>query len=206
MVHAHSVESITASVLPAAIRSSTASSPTTTTLKLMADKGVYFDPQVGLVLQNYLDNRAKYDGIGNYNEEGFAAMERALPMTRPMFKQAMKTPDLKMVFGTDAVAGAHGRNAEELVGRVRDGGQTPMDAIISATSLSAKSLRLGKTIGTIAPGLQGRPHRGGRRPDDRHHGALARGVRDERRPGVQARRAGDDTWDVALIHPRSPSA
>jgi len=56
------------------------------------------------------------------------------------------------VLGTDAVAGAHGHNANELVERVRQGNQKPMDAIISATSMSARSLRLDKTIGTIAPG------------------------------------------------------
>jgi hypothetical protein len=33
-----------------------------------------------------------------------------------------------MVFGTDGGAGAHGRNFEELVYRVRDGGQPPMAA------------------------------------------------------------------------------
>jgi imidazolonepropionase-like amidohydrolase len=65
----------------------------------------------------------------------------------------VNTPGLKMVMGTDAVAGAHGHNADELVARVKDGGQKPMDAIISATSLAAKSLRLEKTIGTLAPGL-----------------------------------------------------
>ena len=53
--------------------------------------------------------------------------------------------------GSDAVAGAHGRNAEELVERVRQGGQRPMDAIVSATSLAAESLNLDKTIGKIAP-------------------------------------------------------
>jgi imidazolonepropionase-like amidohydrolase len=57
-----------------------------------------------------------------------------------------------MVMGTDAVAGAHGHNADELVERVRQGGQKPMDAIISATSMAAKSLRLDKTIGTLAAG------------------------------------------------------
>jgi Imidazolonepropionase and related amidohydrolases len=58
------------------------------------------------------------------------------------------------VLGTDAVAGAHGHNADELVERVRQGNQKPMDAIISATSLSAQSLHLGETIGTIAPGKE----------------------------------------------------
>jgi imidazolonepropionase-like amidohydrolase len=59
-----------------------------------------------------------------------------------------------MVFGTDATAGAHGRNAEELIYRVKDGGQKPMDAIVAATSTSAESLRLGDRIGAIAPGME----------------------------------------------------
>jgi imidazolonepropionase-like amidohydrolase len=59
-----------------------------------------------------------------------------------------------MVFGTDATAGAHGRNAEELIYRVKDGGQKPMDAIVAATSNSAESLRLGDRIGAIAPGME----------------------------------------------------
>ena len=57
------------------------------------------------------------------------------------------------MFGTDATAGAHGRNAEELVVRVDEGGQNPMDAIVSATSLAARSLGLGEEIGTVAPGF-----------------------------------------------------
>jgi imidazolonepropionase-like amidohydrolase len=40
------------------------------------------------------------------------------------------------------------------VERVRQGGQKPMDAIISATSLSARSLNLDKTVGTLAPGFE----------------------------------------------------
>ena len=58
------------------------------------------------------------------------------------------------MLGTDAVAGAHGHNADELVERVRQGNQKPMDAIISATSRSAQSLHLGDTIGTIAAGKE----------------------------------------------------
>jgi imidazolonepropionase-like amidohydrolase len=61
---------------------------------------------------------------------------------------------VKIVFGTDAVPGAHGRNAEELVFRVKDGGQPPMEAIVSATSLAAESIWMDKKIGTIAPGME----------------------------------------------------
>jgi imidazolonepropionase-like amidohydrolase len=52
------------------------------------------------------------------------------------------------------VAGAHGHNADEIVERVRQGGQKPMDAIISATSMAARSLRLEQTIGTLAAGYE----------------------------------------------------
>lgn len=154
MVHAHSIESIRASVLAGCNQIEHGVFADDATLKLMADHGVYFDPQICLVFQNYLDNRAKYEGIGNYNEAGFAAMEKAIPIATEMFKRALTTPGLKVIFGTDAVAGAHGRNVEELVCRVQKGGQSPLDAITSATSLGAEALRMGDQIGSIAPGYQ----------------------------------------------------
>ena len=154
MVHAHSAESIKASVLAGCNQVEHGVFATDETLELMAEHGVYFDPQVCLVFQNYLDNRAKYDGIGNYNEAGFAAMEKAIPIATEMFKRAIKTPGLKVIFGTDAVAGAHGRNVEELVCRVQKAGQSSVDAITSATSLAAESMHLGDQIGSILPGYQ----------------------------------------------------
>jgi imidazolonepropionase-like amidohydrolase len=115
---------------------------------------VYFDPNIGVVLQNYLTNKAKFLGIGNYNEEGFAYMEKGLALNAAMIKKAVTTPNLKLVLGTDAVAGAHGHNADEIVERVRQGNQRPMDAIVSATSMAARSLSLEKTIGTLAAGYE----------------------------------------------------
>jgi imidazolonepropionase-like amidohydrolase len=154
MVHAHSPESIKASVNAGCQQIEHGVFADDEVLKLMADKGVYFDPNVGVVLQNYLRNKAKYLGVGNYNEEGFAFMEKGLALNVTMIKKAVATPNLMLVLGTDAVAGAHGRNADEIVERVRQGGQKPMDAIVSATSLAAKSLGLGTSIGTVAPGYE----------------------------------------------------
>ena len=154
MVHAHSPESIKASVNAGCQQIEHGVFATDEVLKLMADKGVYFDPNVGVVLQNYLANKSHYLGIGNYNEEGFAFMEKGLALNAAMIKKAVATPKLMMVIGTDAVAGAHGHNADEIVARVRQGGQKPMDAIVSATSLAARSMRLEKTIGTLAPGYE----------------------------------------------------
>jgi imidazolonepropionase-like amidohydrolase len=70
-----------------------------------------------------------------------------------MFKLALASK-VKMPMGTDAVAGAHGQNAREIVTRVKDGGQAPMDGIVGATSLAAESLGLAGQIGALAPGLQ----------------------------------------------------
>jgi imidazolonepropionase-like amidohydrolase len=153
LVHAHSPESIRAAVNAGCTTIEHGNFATDDVLKLMAEKGVYFDPNVGLVLQNYIEHKSQYLGIGNYTEEGFAAMEKAIPVVIDMFKRALKTPNLKIVYGTDAVAGAHGRNIEEAVVRVKDGGQKPMDAIVSLTSRSAESMRMQDRIGAIAAGL-----------------------------------------------------
>jgi len=123
-------------------------------LKLMAEKGTYFDPQAGLVIENYLQNKDKYLGTPGYTEAGFAAMEQILPVEHNLVRQAVNTPGLKVVFGTDAVAGTHGRNAEEFIDRVRDSGQDPTQAMVSANSLAAEAMRLSDQIGSIAPGLQ----------------------------------------------------
>jgi imidazolonepropionase-like amidohydrolase len=123
-------------------------------LKLMARKGVYLDPQAGLVIENYLLNKDKYIGTPGYTAEGFAAMEKVLPMNRDLIRSADKTPGLKMVFGTDAVAGAHGRNAEEFIDRVRDCELDPMTVLVSANSLGAEALGMADQIGSIARGLQ----------------------------------------------------
>jgi imidazolonepropionase-like amidohydrolase len=125
-------------------------------LKLMAEKGAYFDPQAGLLLETYLLNKDKYVGTPYYpkTEEGFAVFEKILPMNHELMQHAVKTPGLKIVFGTDAVAGAHGRNAEEFIDRVRDGGVDPMAAMVSANSLGAEALGMADQIGRIAPGFE----------------------------------------------------
>lgn len=123
------------------------------TLRVLASRGTYFDPHTGLVIQNYLNNKPKFFGIGNYTQQEFDAMEQTLPTILATFKRALNIPGLKIVYGTDAVAGAHGHNIEEMVYRVQQGGQEPKAAIISATSLAAESLNMADKIGSIAPGM-----------------------------------------------------
>lgn len=152
LVHAHSAESMLRSARAKCTQVEHGGLADAAALKALADAGIYFDPNIGLVTQNYLENKPRYLGIGNYTEEGFASMEKALALRGPMFAQALKTPGLKIVMGTDAVAGAHGQNAREPVERVKFG-QSPMDAIKGMTSLAAESMRLDRELGAIAPGL-----------------------------------------------------
>jgi imidazolonepropionase-like amidohydrolase len=154
MVHAHAAGAIKAAVRAGCGQIEHGVFVDDEALKLMAERGVYFDPNVGLVIQNYLRNKSRFLGIGNYTEEGFAYMEKAVALNNAMIKKAVATPGLKLVLGTDAVAGAHGQNADELIARVREGGQKPTDAITSATSLAAKSLNLENSIGTLAAGFE----------------------------------------------------
>ena len=122
------------------------------TIALLADQGTYLDPHLGLLYDNYEQYRDRFLGIGNYTEEGFALMADARRRGLITFTRTIQNPDVQIVFGTDAVAGAHGRNFEEFIVRVEEGGQDPMDAIISATSRAARALGLSDTLGQITQG------------------------------------------------------
>jgi imidazolonepropionase-like amidohydrolase len=152
VVHAHASGGAKAAVLAGCTSVEHGSLLDNETLDLMARHGTFLDPNVSTT-HNYLEHKKEYLGIGNYTEEGFAEMEKALPIRLETFHRAL-TRHLKIVFGTDATAGAHGRNAEEFIYRVKDGGQPPMEALVSANSLAAEALRIGDTVGSIAPGMQ----------------------------------------------------
>ncbi len=152
VVHAHASSGARAAILAGCTSIEHGTFLDDDTLKLMVEHGTYFDPNF-LVLHNYLENKPKFLGIGNYNEEGFAAMEKALPLVADVIQRALKY-HVKIVLGTDGVAGAHGRNAEEFIYRVKDGHVPAMEAIIEGTGRAAEALRLQDKIGSIGPGLQ----------------------------------------------------
>jgi imidazolonepropionase-like amidohydrolase len=153
-VHAHGPESVRRAVMAGCTSIEHGALIGQPELDLMAEHGTYFDPNIDLVFRNYFENKSHYLGIGSYTEEGFAQMKLAVPKALHVFQLGLATPRLKMVFGTDAVAGSHGRNFQELEYRVNTGGQKAIDAITSATSLAAESLGLGDRVGTIAAGYE----------------------------------------------------
>lgn len=122
-------------------------------IDMMAKSGIFFDPNNGILFHNYFENKERFLGIGNWNEEGYAHMEKARPEGWRWFRKA-REKKVRIVFGTDAVPGTHGRNAEEFVFRVQDGGQPPMEALVSAASVAAEAVGLQDKIGAIAPGME----------------------------------------------------
>jgi len=153
IVHAHGPESARRAALAGCSQIEHGALLDRETLELLAERGLYYDPHVHLVFQNYFDNRERFIGVGNYTEEGFRQMEAAVPTALAAFREALSVPGLEVMFGTDAVAGAHGDNWRELAYRVREGGQDPMQALVSATSLAARSLGLEDEIGAVGEGM-----------------------------------------------------
>src|SRR5262245_8780619 len=126
-------------------------------LKLMAEKGTYLDPQGGALFESYILNKSRYAGRPYFakTEEGMVeAYKPGVLLSQEFLRRAAKVKGLKIVFGSDALAGLHGRNAEEFINRVRDCGVDPMAALVSANSLAAEAMGMANQIGSIAPGLQ----------------------------------------------------
>jgi imidazolonepropionase-like amidohydrolase len=118
------------------------------TLETMAQRGIYFDPNF-LVSHNYIEN---LDAYGRGAEE--KATREKLLLTLGDIVPRARRHHVKIVLGTDAVAGSHGRNAEEFIYRVREGHERPADVIMSGTSVAAESLGMADRIGSIAPGME----------------------------------------------------
>jgi imidazolonepropionase-like amidohydrolase len=92
----------------------------------------------------------KFSGSGDYDPAGFARMQAAIGINGRLFNEARRA-GVKLVMGTDAVAGGFGHQADEIIARVNLG-QPAIDAIDDATSVNAESLRLGNEIGNVAAG------------------------------------------------------
>ncbi|MBL8983810.1 MAG: VCBS repeat-containing protein [Gemmatimonadetes bacterium] len=151
-VHAHAASAVRAAAMAGCWAVTHGSQVTDAELALMAERGTYFEPNIGLVSQNYIENKAKYLGIGNYDEAGFRFMEEGIPRKLAMFRRAMTVRGLKVINGTDATAGAHGQNAREAIYRVREAGLGAMEAIRQLTAVNAAALGMADSVGTIVVG------------------------------------------------------
>lgn len=111
------------------------------TLKLMKEKGVYYCPT--LVAYYRWSNR---EGL---SPETRKMIENTVKLHSETFKRALKV-GVKIAFGSDLTE-SHGTNAEEFELMVKYG-MKPLDAIKSATIISAEFLGWQDKIGSIEPG------------------------------------------------------
>jgi imidazolonepropionase-like amidohydrolase len=89
----------------------------------------------------------------HWSEEILRKNRETTDAQREGFRKAVKA-GVNIAFGTDSGVYPHGLNARQFAYQVRYG-QTPMQAIQSATINAARLLRQEKDLGSIAPGKFG---------------------------------------------------
>jgi imidazolonepropionase-like amidohydrolase len=114
------------------------------TFDLMAEKGVYYVPTL-MVYELWRDGIV----FGQVTPEVKAKLDRTIVRHTETFKRALKSR-VKIVFGTDTFS-LPGTNAKELEVMVSHG-MNPVDALRSATSVSAELLGIQGITGTLEPG------------------------------------------------------
>jgi imidazolonepropionase-like amidohydrolase len=110
--------------------------------RLMAERGVALCPTLAA-----FEASARYRGY----RPGTDAEPPRLVRARATFKQALEA-GVTIANGSDMGVFAHGDGARELELLV-DYGMTPAEALRSATSIAAKTLRLDDRLGTVKPHL-----------------------------------------------------
>ena len=116
------------------------------TIKLMKERGTYYVPTI--TAGAWVFDRSKEDGFFPALVRPKAAMIG--PQIQGTFAKAYKA-GVKILFGTDTGVSAHGQNAREFVLMV-EAGMPAMEAIKSATSVSAKYLEIDDRLGSVEVG------------------------------------------------------
>jgi len=117
-------------------------------IALMKQKGAYLVPT--LVAPRDVAAIAKRNPQ-QIPEEMVRKAERVARVHIEAFRAAVEA-GVQVALGTDAGVGDHGGNGRELALMV-EGGMTPMQAIVAATSTPARLLGMEGEIGALAPGM-----------------------------------------------------
>jgi len=113
-------------------------------IRMMKERGTY------LVADIYDAEWIRQGAKAGYPEDFANKQPEGDELQRQAFRKAVRA-GVKIAFGTDASVYPHGLNARQFAWQVRYG-QTPMEAIRSATVSAADLIGRDPDIGTIAPG------------------------------------------------------
>ncbi len=143
--HAHSAEGARRAILAGARTIEHGALLDDATIDLMVERGTFYVPNLYLS-RYYLANAEKF----GFNEEQLDWTRRLLPPREEVFRKAVER-GVKIVFGTDAVAGMAGETFPEFERRIANG-STAAQAITSATSVAAEALGLADSVGNLEAG------------------------------------------------------
>jgi imidazolonepropionase-like amidohydrolase len=143
--HAHGAEGAKRAIRAGARSIEHASLIDDETIAMMADRGTY------LVADMFDGDWMIQEGprLG-YSDEVLRKTEQTNDAQRENFAKAVKA-GVRIAFGTDSGIYPHGMNAKNLAFHVRFG-QTPIEAIRSATIVSAQLLGWDDRVGSLEPG------------------------------------------------------
>ncbi len=111
----------------------------------MVERGTFYVPNLYLS-PYYLANAEKF----GFNEEQLDWTRRLLPPREEVFRKAVER-GVRIVFGTDAVAGMAGTTSPEFERRTANGMSTEQ-AIRSATTVAAEALGLADSVRNLESG------------------------------------------------------
>ena len=114
-------------------------------VELMAERGTYLVADV--YCGDYIAETGRAEG---WSPEALRKNDETTDTQREAFAKCVKA-GVNIAFGTDSGIYPHGLNARQFAYQVRHG-QTPLEAIRSATVGAAALLRKEDTLGRIAPG------------------------------------------------------
>ena len=114
-------------------------------VSLMVENGTYYVPTISA--GEFVAEKAELDGY--YPEIVRPKAKKIGPQIKKTFQKAHEG-GVKIAFGTDSGVSYHGENANEFSYMV-EGGMTPMEAIMTATKISAELLGVDSMLGTIEP-------------------------------------------------------
>lgn len=145
--HAHGTEGIRRAVLAGVTSIEHGTYMTDEIMSLMKERGTYYVPT--LSAGRFVAEKAEEE---NFFPAVIRPKAREIgPIIDQTFTKAWKR-GLKVAFGTDTGVSPHGQNAKEFSYMVEDG-MAPIDAIRSATLVSAQLLGVGDQLGSIEAGM-----------------------------------------------------
>ena len=142
VAHANSAEAMRRATLAGVKTIDHGDDGTPDVFRLMKERGVVLVPTVSAG-----DAVLQYGGW----KKGSAPEPARITSKRASVRAAMEA-GVTIANGSDVGVFAHGTNARELVMMV-EYGMTPVQALVSATSVAAKVLDMGDRLGTVAPGM-----------------------------------------------------